>query len=428
MQIQDPPLPTQVGRYRIVRVIGQGAMGRVLLAHDTVLDRDVALKYLRGDLGLSREQRAGLVDRMRQEARASARVSHPNLVMLHDMGEDDQVGLYLVFEYAEGQTLKERLGSGALPPHAVAELATAIGEALTTAHASGVVHRDIKPENIILTRTGPKLADFGIAKIPDSTLTRDGGLLGTPAYSAPEAITNGDFSPSSDQFSLAATLWEALAGRRAFPGSDAVAVASRIAIEEPPRIHAICGVDPHVDTVLARGLSKNPSARFDSCEDFGAALSRALCVSPRSTQVTLPERFVGDDRRPPPGHKPEGESRSVRIAVGGVAVGALLVFAAFQVHRSLRPELPLPPLPVVPPPSLSARPRPPPSVANSSPRPTETAERRPRSTRPSASESSRSRDAGVVGRDAGRASTTPSSDEESDHSDAGPTEEPPDSP
>jgi eukaryotic-like serine/threonine-protein kinase len=248
------PLPESIGRYKVVRLLGQGAMGRVLLAHDPVLDRDVAVKLLRDDLGLPSEHRQALLDRMRHEARASARVSHPSIVALHDMGDDPELGLFLVFEYVEGVTLKDRLTRGPLGSESTAKIARAVGDALTTAHSAGVLHRDIKPENVILTKTGAKIADFGIARVPDSTLTRDGGLLGTPAYSAPEAIASGRFSQLSDQFSMAATLYEAISMRRAFPGDDAVAVATRIATEEPPRIAEVCGIDVHVDTVLMRAL------------------------------------------------------------------------------------------------------------------------------------------------------------------------------
>src|SRR5512142_959100 len=223
-----------IGRYRVVRLIGQGAMGRVYLAHDPILDRHVAIKLLRDDLGLPPENLETLYERMRQEARASARVSHPNIVALYDMGEDMQLGLFLVFEYIEGQTLKQRIQQGKLGPELVRRLALELGGALSLAHEAGVLHRDIKPENVMLARTGSKIADFGIARVPDSTLTRDGRLLGTPAYSAPEAISHGTFSPASDQFSLATTLYEALCLHRAFPGDDAVAVSARITYEEPP--------------------------------------------------------------------------------------------------------------------------------------------------------------------------------------------------
>ncbi len=255
----DPPLPATVGRYEVVRLLGEGAMGRVLLAHDPVLDRNVAVKHLRGDLKIPREVRRGLLDRMEHEARASARVAHPNLVVLHDMGEDPGVGLYLVFEYVEGPTLKQRsLGRPPAPRAGEARLARELGAALTTAHAAGILHRDVKPENVMLAKTGGKIADFGIARIPDSTLTHQGGLMGTPAYSAPETFRGGKFSPASDQFSLAASLYEALAGRRAFPGDDAVTVAARIASETPEPFAAAAGLPPAVDGVLARALDRPP--------------------------------------------------------------------------------------------------------------------------------------------------------------------------
>lgn len=320
--MEASPLPETIGRYRIVRPLGHGAMGRVLLASDPVLDRAVAIKLLRDDLKLPPEQRDALFNRMRQEARASARVVHPNIVALHDMGEDPQLGLFLVFEYVEGATLKERLRDGALGPEAAAKLAREIGDALTTAHAAGVLHRDVKPENLILARTGAKIADFGIARVPDSTLTRDGGLLGTPAYSAPEAIHRGTFSPASDQFSFAATMYEALSGRRAFPGDDALAVATRITTEHPPPIAAAAGLDHHVDSVLARGLEKDAKKRWPSADDFGRALAEALVTAPRARMPTVPDR-----RHEAP--LPHGaESRGFWLAGGSFLVGAAVAVGA----------------------------------------------------------------------------------------------------
>src|SRR5215207_450476 len=270
-----------IGRYQTVRLLGRGAMGRVLLAHDPVVGRDVAIKLLRDDLVIPPEQKDALIDRMRQEARASARVQHPNIVALYDMGEDPELGLYLIFEYAEGLTLEQRIMKGPVGPEAGAKLARELGDALTTAHAAGVLHRDIKPQNVILTPTGAKIADFGIARVPDSTLTRDGGLLGTPAYSAPECITKGTFSPLSDQFSLAATLYEALSQSRAFPGEDAVSVATRITTDVPPGIASLSGLDPHVDAILLRGMAKAPGDRFPSARELGEALAEALGIASR---------------------------------------------------------------------------------------------------------------------------------------------------
>jgi serine/threonine-protein kinase len=306
-------------------------MGRVLLGHDPVVDRRVAIKLLRDDLVIPPEQKDALIDRMRQEARASARVSHPNIVGLYDMGEDPELGLYLVFEYAEGLTLEQRIAKGPLGPVAGARLARELGDALTTAHAAGVLHRDVKPQNIILTPTGAKIADFGIARVPDSTLTRDGGLLGTPAYSAPECITKGTFSPLSDQFSLAATLYEALSQQRAFPGEDAVSVATRITTDVPPGIAQLCGLDAHVDAILLRGLAKTPAERFPSARELGETLAEALGIPTRKMQPTLPDEhhrhapWVARKERP-----------AYRMLAGGLALGGLLGVAGLQLSSMLR--------------------------------------------------------------------------------------------
>ncbi len=328
--------PDKIGRYDVVRALGCGAMGRVFLARDPVLDRDVAIKLLRDDLGLLPEQRQQLLDRMRQEARASARLSHPNIVMLFDMGEEPGRGLFLVFEYVEGPTLKARILEGGLPRQELATLALELGCALAVAHRAGVVHRDIKPENVILSPAGAKIADFGIARVPESTLTRDGHILGTPAYSAPESILSGEFSPKSDQFSLAATLYEAISLTRAFPGDDAVAVASSITNSEAPPFAKSMDLTPEVDAVLARGMARDARRRFSDTEEFGRELCRVLSdregePAKPSVQKVDPSIVVGP--------------RALRIAVGAGLVGALsavLLVSAVQSCDRTRPRAPSP--------------------------------------------------------------------------------------
>jgi serine/threonine-protein kinase len=305
----EPVKPSVIGRYAVERLLGQGGMGRVWLARDTVLGRKVAIKVLRDDLALPPPIRDELIVRMGHEARAAAAVSHPNIVTLYDMGEDDTVGLFLVFEYVttksdeDGEptskspdvvlSLRDRLKRGPLSFPEVAKLARELGSALSFAHEIGVIHRDVKPENILFSRTGFKIADFGIARIPDSTITRVNTVLGTPAYTAPEALSRGDFGPASDQFSLAATLYEAATGARAFGGEDAIVTAGKVSSEPPPPLHESIGPEAAVrslDQALQRGLAKTPEARFGSCAELGQEIARAIETegAPRRTRSGRP--------------------------------------------------------------------------------------------------------------------------------------------
>lgn len=336
---KDVETPSRIGRYEVERLLGQGGMGRVWLARDTVLGRRVAIKVLRDDLALPPRVRSELLQRMRHEARAAAAVSHPNIVTLHDMGEDDEVGLYLVFEYVPGperdepESLRDRLRQGGMPLPEVARLARELGAALSFAHEAGVIHRDVKPENVLFSRTGAKIADFGIARIPESTITRANTVLGTPAYTAPEALSHGDFSPASDQFSLAATLYEAITGARAFAGADPLATAGKVSSEPPPPIHPSLGAPPVVrslDAAVQKGLSKVPRERFDSCQELGESVARAIDLpppeslpsvddllalerTPLSSRMALAEKVARlSDRPKPPGETPVRPSVLIR--------------------------------------------------------------------------------------------------------------------
>lgn len=280
--------PSTIGRYQVLEELGRGAMGVVYLAEDPVLERRVAIKTLRQDLRLTAEERTLVTRRIEQEARAVARLAHPSIVLLHDLGAHPELGAYLVFEHASGPTLETVLRRGRLTREGAARLAEELGSALALAHERGVVHRDIKPANIILTEECAKIADFGVARLPESTLTRAGARVGTPAYSAPESILRGEHSPASDQFSFAATLYEALSGNRAFPGQDTLEVAKRIEREPPLPFATSLGYSAEVDAILLRALARDPSARFASARDFGLGLSAAL-RGVRKEQPTLVE-------------------------------------------------------------------------------------------------------------------------------------------
>ncbi len=272
--------PEKIGRYPVVRLIGRGAMGSVYLSRDTELDRDVAIKTVRISGGTAEEQES-FFTRFRNEARAVGRLKHPSIVAIYDVGTDDAVGPYLVFEYVEGPTLKQLLtAKGPLDPSALVALAEQVGDALAIAHREGIIHRDIKPENLLVGPDGrTHLADFGVARVPDAALTGEGQFLGTPCYAAPETLRGGDYGPASDQFSLACVLYEAATGVRAFPGEEAIAVAQRVIHDEPatPSTAAVAGarVPPALDAVLMRGLSKRPSDRFGRIADLVAAVRAA---------------------------------------------------------------------------------------------------------------------------------------------------------
>jgi serine/threonine protein kinase len=345
--------PKTIGRYEVVRLLGEGGMGRVFLARDPVLGRDVAIKVLRDDLGLPPEVKSQLVSRMRNEARAAATVRHPNLVTLHDMGENDDVGLFLVFEYVQGPTMRERIAThGALPALEVARIAMDLGAALTTAHQAGVIHRDVKPENVICSTTGAVLTDFGLARIPDSNLTTKGMKLGTIGYSAPETLAaTGTFSAASDQFSLAATLYEALTGKRAFDGEDVLAVASRIANDEPPPLvdaragSAGEGQKPELDYrdrlmltraegVLRRALQKEPTLRYPSCRAFGDALGSAIDVRVSSGFPTISMHSASIVPRA------TRRWQNIAIAAALALIAALVFFGRNQQRDGAQPKPP----------------------------------------------------------------------------------------
>lgn len=272
-------LPEQIGRYRIERLLGSGSMGNVYLGHDSDLDRPVAIKTLR-DLALDAEMREVFLRRFQNEARAAARLQHPNIVQIFDVGEDPKLGPYLVFEYVKGHTLKQVLKKeGPLSRARLLDLAQCIADALATAHLAGVIHRDIKPENLLITENGQvKLADFGIARVPNADLTKEGQFLGTPCYSAPETLRTGEYSEQSDLFSFGAVIYEAVSGERAFPGMEAMAVAHKVMSSDPvPPSEANRGarVPSKVDAAILRALRKNPSERYASARTFVSALREA---------------------------------------------------------------------------------------------------------------------------------------------------------
>jgi serine/threonine-protein kinase len=321
-------LPEHVGRYDIEALIGQGPTGRVVLARDPILCRKVAIKMARADLGLEREARRTLAERFRQGAREAAPLSHPGIAPVHDAGEDEDVGPFVVTEAMSGGSLRERLATGRMIRSDVAALARALGLALAHAHRAGVTHGNVKPENVLFGPAGAKLTDFvgqASARSP-SAPSHEEDRVPTSAvgYAAPETLSSGVRTPASDQFSLAATLEEALTGRPAFSGTDARATARQVQTGRSPNATSVLPelrACPHIDTIFQRALSKDPGRRFGSCEAFVLALCGSLeaAYSPILTPVS--QSSIGP-RAAPQWHK--------AAAIGGLLVIVGLVLLGQQ--------------------------------------------------------------------------------------------------
>lgn len=271
------PIPESIGRYRIMRKLGEGGMGVVYAAHDEQLDRPVALKML----GASQRDEGGH-KRFWREARAAARIRHPNVCQLYDVGEhDDQP--FLAMELLEGESLQSCLERGALPVPEAVRITLEILYALTALHEQDVVHRDLKPSNVFLTPHGVKLLDFGLARsiataalteeATESQLTQAGAVVGTPHYMSPEQFRGERVDVRSDLFAAGVMLFEMLAGTRPFPGTTPVEIYHATLYEQPPALGGSPAV-ALVDRVVRRALAKKREDRFSSATEMAEALSR----------------------------------------------------------------------------------------------------------------------------------------------------------
>lgn len=266
----------RIDRYEILTELGRGTTGVVYKAHDPELDRLVAIKTLRPSRELPTEQCGQLQRRLRSEAATVARLNHPHIVAIYDVVIWDDTPC-VVMEYVEGCTLAQLISEGPLGPARAIHIVLQMCDALEYAHALGVVHRDIKPGNILVSATGPaKLGDFSIAPRTGQDGNGTGAMVGTPGYMAPEQVMDGAIDARSDIFSLGIVLYEAVAGVRAFPGSDLAAVLYDIAHVEPPspREHN-AAVTPALIAVIRQAMSKQPDARYASAHALAQALTRA---------------------------------------------------------------------------------------------------------------------------------------------------------
>jgi len=313
-------------RYRIERPLGQGGMATVYLAHDEELDRPIALKILADNLAGD----ATFRDRFEREARLAARLSHPNVVRVFDVGESDGRP-FIVMEYVEGDTLADELvRHGPLPPARAVELALQICSGLEAAHASGLVHRDVKPRNLLLRPDGVlKIADFGIARAAESTrLTEIGTILGTAAYLAPEQAEGLEATPAADLYSVGAVLYELLTGQVPYTATSLVELTAKQQAGPPA---PIAGAPALLELAVIRCLEPDPSERPASA----AALAAELAAT---EAPTIPLERGGPG--PPVVHV-----GSQRRRWGVVAVLVLALVALYFVVRARNTGTPAPPHP-----------------------------------------------------------------------------------
>ncbi len=275
--------PATIGRYRVLGTLGEGGMGVVYLADDPLLKRSLAIKVVR-----SGAERSEVLARFRREAEISARLSHPNLITIFDVGEEPGLGPFLAMEFVDGESLAELVRTRAFSqpeayPRALGLLLQAM-DALETVHRAGIVHRDVKPENFLVSNEGRlKLMDFGIARGEGLKITTTAAFMGTPGYAAPELLTGGDPSEATDRWSLALIACEMLTGRNPFEGDSVGAVLYRIVHTEPAFPE---DMDPALRAVFARALSKDPAARHPDLRAFMDDLVRALPI-PEATRQGL---------------------------------------------------------------------------------------------------------------------------------------------
>jgi serine/threonine protein kinase/tetratricopeptide (TPR) repeat protein len=333
-ELTPPPggLPRRIGRYEIVRKLGEGGMGLVYAARDERLGRTIALKTM---ASLSQDETAR--QRFWREARAAASVNHPNVCQIYEIGEDEG-RLFIAMEFLEGESLSLRLRGGAMNVAETVPIGLGLLAALAAMHAAGVVHRDLKPSNVFLTAHGVKLLDFGLARpseagplsSPEGDLTRTGMMVGTPRYMSPEQVTGGEVDARCDLFAAGTILFEMLAGRPAFAGRNVVEVLHATLNEQPPALTgspAVAALDRVIRKALAKRAADRPASAEAMASELRAAASAAGGDTPAAMARTLTRLVVLPFRvlRPDPETDFLSFSLPDAIATSLSSVGSLVV-------------------------------------------------------------------------------------------------------
>ncbi len=299
-----------IGRYEVIKTIGKGAMGVVYKARDPLLDRVVAVKTIMSPQGQGRRVRSAFLERFQREAKAAAKMQHPAIVTIFDVGVDEDSGApFMVLEYLPGESLADRLDRVRFPLARSVQISLDLASALSFAHRQRIVHRDVKPANVLHAGDNRwKLADFGIARMPDSDLTQVGIFMGTPGYSPPEAIREGRYTPQADVFAWGAVFYELLCGRIPYEGPDTKTTNSYVVQGNAP---SPARHDPSIPEPLASvtmmALQPSDRARFKDASEAEQALREAWdrCLTQGLVHpAVLAMDEMAHDKVPPRMHEP----------------------------------------------------------------------------------------------------------------------------
>jgi serine/threonine-protein kinase len=304
-----------IGRYEVIKTIGKGAMGVVYKARDPLLDRVVAVKTIVSPQQQGRRVRSAFLERFQREAKAAAKMSHPAIVTIFDVGVDEESGApFMVLEYLPGESLADRLDRVRLPIARCVQIGLDLASALSFAHRQRIVHRDVKPANVLHAGDNRwKLADFGIARMPDSDLTQVGIFMGTPGYSPPEAIREGRYTPQADVFAWGAVMYELMSGRIPYEGPDTKTTNGYVvAGNAPPPTRHDPSIPGPLSEVAMTALQPSDKTRFKDAGEAEAALREAWdrCLMEGIVHpAVLAMDEIAHDKAPARMHEPKPGTR-----------------------------------------------------------------------------------------------------------------------
>jgi tRNA A-37 threonylcarbamoyl transferase component Bud32 len=332
-------LEGHIGKYTIVEELGRGAMGIVYKAVDPLIDRTVAVKTIRFDMYSQPEQRVEAQKRFLREAKSAGNITHPNIVTIYDMGEDNGT-FYIAMEYVEGQSLETLLAQKKRwTLQETIRLVVEIADGLDSTHKKGIIHRDIKPGNILVDKEGqPHIVDFGIARVPTSNLTQTSAVMGTPYYMAPEQVAARKIDHRVDVFALGAIFYEMLTLEKPFPGENLTTVIYKIMNEPPHPLREFKTDVPNgLEPIIQKVLAKDPDARYQSCRELindllSYADTNGMVIGDRF-RARSPLSETAKMAKPALKAQPAGGKKPLPMIIGGAAVIVLLAVGAVLLTR-----------------------------------------------------------------------------------------------